>query len=486
MSQRTNHYRAIRDAIASMPAEVANDAHGLQAPSIDELYAPQTHAAALDPVASIVSGARGAGKSFWAGVLADVSLRKAAAIAYPRLGLDRIDVRFGFTGLPGPEGIDKDRLDTCVPRNASLAQARAFWWATILRAVESSSNRKQPRSLKELVIVADDLEQREEMISNHDAALRSRKSSLLVIYDALDTVASSWSRRRLLTQALLEVVWSMRAWKSVRPKLFLRPDQLEDDGLRFVELPKQRTGAVRLSWNGLDLYGLLFSRLALGPAATSFAWLLKQQELRSAKREEILARTWPLTHDEASQRRMMEVMAGEFMGNGPNGYKKGKTYDWPLAHLSDAFDEVTPRSFLGLMIGAAKFGQVPTDRVINADGIRHGLRAASKTRVDQLQQEFQWIKGMLAPLAGQLLPKPEREIFKVWDRANTVAQAIEDAQANGYLPPFPDPDKANARDCYLAMERIGVMFRRKDERLDMPDLFRVAAKLLKKGGTAPV
>jgi hypothetical protein len=35
------------------------------------------------------------------------------------------------------------------------------------------------------------------------------------------------------------------------------------------------------------------------------------------------------------------------------------------------------------------------------------------------------------------------------------------------------------------MERIGVMMRRRDERLDMPDLFRVAAKLLKKGAMAP-
>jgi len=39
---------------------------------------------------------------------------------------------------------------------------------------------------------------------------------------------------------------------------------------------------------------------------------------------------------------------------------------------------------------------------------------------------------------------------------------------------------------YEAMKNIGVMSRRKDSRLDMPDLFRVAAKLLKKGGTTPL
>jgi hypothetical protein len=38
----------------------------------------------------------------------------------------------------------------------------------------------------------------------------------------------------------------MRAYRRVRIKLFLRPDQFEDDGLIFVELPKQRAGAVQL------------------------------------------------------------------------------------------------------------------------------------------------------------------------------------------------------------------------------------------------
>ena len=61
-----------------------------------------------------------------------------------------------------------------------------------------------------------------------------------------------------------------------------------------------------------------------------------------------------------------------------------------------------------------------------------------------------------------------------------------DAEAKRYLPPFPPKDEPNEADLYSALERIGVMERRNDGRIDMPDLFRVAAKLLKKGGTAPV
>lgn len=478
-------YQAIRQAIASLPADVSTDAIGSQAPKLEEFYAPETHAAAIDPGAPIVLGARGTGKSFWAGVLGNVELRKAAATAYPKLGLDRLEVQFGFTGLDGPEGIGREKLDTCVPPDADDKDARAFWWATILGALAQAEGDPPPK-LRKLLPSARNLEEREEVLATSEQTLRSSKKTLLIVYDALDTMATSWPRRRLLTQALLEVVWSMRAYRSIRLKLFLRPDQLEDDALRFVELPKLRTGAVRLTWPGTDLYGLLFSRLALGDASEPFERLLSKLKLPMGSQSEILARDWSLGHDPEEQKRLMSVLAGPFMADGSHGYKKGNTYDWPLTHLGDAFDEVTPRSFLGLAIAAAKHGAAPPDRVITPDGIRHGLRAASKTRVDQLHQEFPWIKGVLAPLAGLLLPKDEDEVFKVWRKARTLRDAIADAQTMGYLPPFPENAAPDERELYVALERIGVMSRRTDGRLDMPDLFRVAAKLLKKGGTAPL
>ena len=172
------------------------------------------------------------------------------------------------------------------------------------------------------------------------------------------------------------------------------------------------------------------------------------------------------------------------MALGVHGYKKGKTYDWPLKHLGDAFEEVTPRSFLGLLIAAAKRGAAPLDRVITADSLRHGLREASKTRVDQLHLEFPWIKAVLAPLAGLLLPQNEETVFGAWKRAHTVKLVTKDAAETNYLPPFPQ-EKGGEMGLFETLKRIGVMFRRKDDRIDMPDLFRIAAKLLKKGGTAP-
>ena len=88
---------------------------------------------------------------------------------------------------------------------------------------------------------------------------------------------------------------------------------------------------------------------------------------------------------------------------------------------------------------------------------------------------------MLAPLAGLLLPQKEKEVFAAWKATKTVAVLINDAARQKYLPPF-DPGKTvEEKLLFEAMERIGVMFRRKDNRIDMPDLFRVAAEMIEEG-----
>lgn len=477
MTLSSGQLQAIRAAIAGIPADVSNDAVGQHVARIDDIYAPETHAAALDPSAPIVLGARGTGKSFWSGVLGQQATRAEAALAYPQLRLAQIEVRFGYTGIGGPDGIDADALDAAVPPDASIVDAKAFWWATILGAAEGV----RP---KHLLGQAHDPEQREDLLIAHEQRLRAEGKVLLVVYDALDTLARSWPRRRLLTGALLEVVWAMRAYRAIRLKLFLRPDQLEDDALRFVELPKLKAGAVRLEWSARDLYGLLYARLAMTEdqrARTAFKQALAKLGLKAVDRRRVLARRWSLATEPQDQERLMALLAGRYMGKGAYAYKKGRTYRWPIAHLADAFNEVTPRSFLRMMIAAAKHGPPPENLVITPDGIRHGLRAASQTRVDQLHYEFPWIKGVLAPIAGLLLPKHEEEVFQVWQTAGTIRRLREEVEQGRYLSPFADDDGGSPRALFEALERIGVMFRRGDDRLDMPDLFRVAARFVVAG-----
>lgn len=259
---------------------------------------------------------------------------------------------------------------------------------------------------------------------------------------------------------------------------------MTDDAMRYVELPKLRAGAVDLEWPGHDLYGLLCTRLYLSPVATSFQRLVGDSTPLEVARTALRSSRWALRRQERAQRDAMTQLAGPYMGDGPHGKKKGTTWDWPLRHLADARDEISPRAFLTLVIAAARTAHQP-DRVLPPAGIRlDGMRAASRVRVNQLYDEFLWIKSSLAPLAGQLLPAQESVLCEVWRSLGTVGVIQEDARSRGYLPPFPDAPTESA--LAEALCRIGVMRRRSDGRLDMPDLFRVAARLLKKGGTAPV
>jgi len=112
---------SLRQSIAAIPGDVSNDAVGSYAPKREDIFAPQMHATALDPAIPVVLGSRGAGKSFWSGVLGQDETRRAAAIAYPRLGLDKLLVAFGFTGaIAGANGISVEQLDDAVPPKASI------------------------------------------------------------------------------------------------------------------------------------------------------------------------------------------------------------------------------------------------------------------------------------------------------------------------------------------------------------------------------
>jgi len=473
--------QVVRDWLASLSMDVSHDAHGLHEPTPEEMYTPARHASALAPETAIVAGGRGSGKSFWSGVLLSSSCRMEAAIAYPQLHLDRVRVQAGFTGQKGGAGVDRDKLDVCVPGDADLATAKAFWWATVLRAV--ALDRGEPQQPPSAWMPAVERGEVDDALDQADARHAALGTRLMIVFDAVDTIAVTWPRRRLLTQALLEVIWSMRAWRNVRPKLFVRRDQLDDDEMRYVELPKLRAGAVELEWRDHDLYAMFYTRLYLSTVAETAHELLGDATPFGEARASIRTERWSLRRSEGAQRAAMARLAGEFMADGPNGKKKGTTWDWPLRHLIDAHREITPRAFLTLLIAAARSSGRP-DRVLPPAGIRlDGMRAASRVRVDQLYEEYLWIKSALAPLAGVLLPAQEDVLYAAWRAASTTGVIEEDARGRGYLPPFAGGRSEPA--LAEALIRIGVMFRRADSRLDMPDLYRVAARLLKKGATAP-
>ena len=135
MQPEPDDFSKIRTAIGNIPGDLSNDAVGAHVAELDDIYAPETHAAALAQNTPIVLGARGSGKSFWAGVLGRDETRAAAASAYPRLALSKATARFGYTGeVGGPDGISREQLDGAVVHDATIEDAKAFWWASVLSA----------------------------------------------------------------------------------------------------------------------------------------------------------------------------------------------------------------------------------------------------------------------------------------------------------------------------------------------------------------
>jgi hypothetical protein len=156
---------------------------------------------------------------------------------------------------------------------------------------------------------------------------------------------------------------------------------------------------------------------------------------------------------------------------------------------------VTPRSFLTALRKAAEVSRTVDNRLLSIDGIKEGLREASRVRVDQLKDEYKWIELALAPLEGLRIPCTEEDIIQRWREVKTTEAIERDATEKGYLAPSEMPsiernnDKIPAigrdRGLIMTLLEIGVLERRPDGRMNMPDIFRIGAALIGRGRVAP-
>lgn len=487
---RMEEISSIRQAIAQFDPSASTTIVGADKARLQEVFAPTAHSKALDPATTLVLGARGAGKSFWASVLFNEDTRRLAAHLYPRLGLDKLQVQIGFGGV-GRAGVSKAEIDQHVPHGDEKVAADRFWQAVIIRAALAVTEPDEKHNTREMLDRFADPEDWAGAMARIDDDLAGRGDTLLIVFDALDAISEDWGRLSGLIDALMRSVWELRGFDAIRAKLFMRPDQLSELTLRFAEMPKLRSGAANLAWTQADLYGLMFTRLAFDQeAGAAFGSFLKSCRLGNLPRRQEELRTWKLSNNEALQQKLFEAMAGNFMGAGP---RKGRTFDWPYKHLADGLGDVTPRSFLILMQNAAVLSQSREagDLILLPQTIRDGLREASKVRIEQLNTEYPWIKRVLQPLAGLRVPAEPQVFFDAWRENSTVEAAVKIARKENALPPVligssRKPDLSDREpDLAERLTKMGVLISRTDGRYDMPDLFRVGAALLKKGGVAP-
>ncbi len=451
-------------------------------------YVPPSHARAIDPDSVLVEGIRGAGKSFWWNALNQDAHRSFVASAFPetRLG-DRTRVGPGY-GL-GPQD---DRFPTkdVIQKLAIDYDPRHIWKAVVASHLQFPD--PFPLSdqwLKRVDWVAGHPEEYDQYFARADRQLVDQRSVYVILFDALDRLAADWVTLRPIAKALFQLALDVRSSRAVRLKLFVRPDMVEDrEILAFPDASKLLGQKVSLAWRKVDLYALLFQ--CLGNDVTHGADIRKYMadEFSLAYDQKTAGSPWTLPRtlrsDEGRQREVFDAIAGPTMASGPSGHKRGFPYTWLPNHLADGRDQVSPRSYAAALRSAAVYDQPESWLYpIHYEGLKSGVQAASQIRVDEIvREDYPWVNDAIQPLKNLTVPCPASDFLERWEIEGTVEKLS--AKDVDKLPPqhLAEGGAGLLKD----LESLNLIQRLSDGRIQMPDVYRVAFGLGRKGGVKPV
>lgn len=451
-------------------------------------YVPPSHARALDPDNSVVEGIRGSGKSFWWAHLTSEPHRRFISGAFPEARFDaglRVVQAFGAQ----PSSVDAPSQDVLAALIKDFP-ARAIWRGVCAFKVGFDAPFPKNESWKERVSwVHTNPETFDDRLRQADEALAAQNQTLVVLFDALDRLADDWPSIRPLAKGLLQIALDLRATRRIRFKIFVRPDMLQDrEIIGFPDASKLLARKAALVWRRADLYALLFQ--CLGNAehgGDTFRELCSETWNLLWKRENdawlIPAR---LRTDEHVQEQVFISLAGKAMGSGP---KRGKPYTWLVNHLQDGLDQVSPRSFFAALREAADRTTEVGTLALDYRAIQAGVQAASQIRVNEITREdYPWVDLVMQPLRGKLtVPCTASDIEIIWKQAGTLESLKDELKRTTYAVKLP-PQRLNenAEGVLKDLEALGLINRLSDQRVQMPDVYRIAFGLGRRGGVKPL
>ena len=473
-----------REALGNLPEETS---HG-ERPPPEHVYLPPSHLKAMHPDSLLVTGMRGAGKTFWWSALQDSAVRHMVSQQTDRTPLtENTEIRTGFGVTPAPEEYpSKDVLRNLL----SDGLEPRIVWRTVhalqlspcdhpLRKMDSWSRRAR--------FVAHNPEPIEILFHECDLEFQRRGVYVMILFDALDRCSDDWKEMYRFIRGLLQTALELRPYRRLRVKVFLRSDQVNESEIGdFPDASKVLSSSVELSWPRRELYGLLWHYLANGLNGDHFRFFLGKNDWPSVRIGENQVFTNPReVAKEDHQRVKFHDIAGPWMGRGP---KRGFPYTWIPNHLADTEGRVSPRSFLAALRKAA--GDTDNEYpehgyALHYDSIKRGVQEASKIRVSELQEDYPWVDGVLNPLQGMVVPCAFDEISKRWKNDGVLHRLAEDVGEGGVkLPPLhltQGPDGVRED-----LESLGIFQRMRDGRVNIPDVFRVGYGLGRRGGVRPI
>lgn len=453
-----------------------------QKPLLQYMYVPRAHAKALHPDNMLVVGIRGAGKSFWWTALQEQDHRGLVGELSPGVPIGRTTrVSQGFGERPSPDAYPgKDTLRDLLSRRLP---ARDIWRTVILCHIA-----KQQATGTSLLENADWKDrvgwtranpgQVERLAFEEDRNLDREGVHHLILFDALDRAADDWDTMRQLVKGLLQVLLEFRPYKRIRPKAFLRPDHLESPLVaEFPDSSKVLSSKVELTWPRIELYGLLWQHL--GNETQSGDVFRNGCGVEWKQREGVWTVPESLRSDESTQREVFHAIAGLWMGR---DRRRGFPYTWLPNHLGDARRQVSPRSFLAALRHAADGPpRQGWNHPLHFEDIKRGVQEASKIRVKEMQEDYPWVARLMDALRGITVPCEFAVIEERWRGGEVWDQLEKDITAgNVKLPPaLAGFGPAGVRQ---DLEVLGVFERMSDDRVNLPDVYRVGYGIGRRGG----
>jgi hypothetical protein len=410
--------------------------------------------------------------------------------AFPEVRFDaKLKIGRGFgTGLKPTEAPSADVLAKLIQENF---RPRSIWRAVLaFHAGFGGEFADLKRWSERVQWIESHPEDFDELLDRADQDLDAKGETLLILFDALDRLAEDWAHINPLAKALFQVALDARSTKRIRFKVFVRPDILQDSKITgFPDFSKLLAHKATLDWRRADLYALLFQCLGnTTTGGTAFRALVKDLSGVSLIKKDIYWVLPPaLRSDEAQQEATFIELAGRAMGSST---KRGKPYTWLVNHLQDGLSQVSPRSFFAALKTAAD--ETPEDFVLPIDyrAIQTGVQKASQIRVQEITgEDYPWVQMVMAPLYGNLtVPCMPIEFEKIWKDQNTLSSLEEKLKVGAaFLVKLPPQNlEQGATGVLRDLELLGIVQRLTDLRIQMPDVYRIAFGLGRRGGVKPL
>ncbi len=193
--------------------------------------------------------------------------------------------------------------------------------------------------------------------------------------------------------------------------------------------------------------------------------------------------------DESKQKDIFHAIAGPAMAGGPSGHKRGFPYTWLPNHLLDGREQVSPRSYCAALRHAVE-QESPEEwpYPLHYKAIQTGVQEASRIRVDEITREdYPWVQELMEPLFGKIIvPCAPEEILALWRDKKTIGNLRNLAGQSDKVKLPPQHMEEGPEGILRDLEGLGLIQRLRDGRIQMPDVYRIAFGLGRKGGVKPL